>query len=302
MRRLKQIAWTAHWVRRVSRFKTGQLLLRAFQRFPVTGGIYRAAVGYHRPFSSLEEANIAVESYADMGHEHPVNASQHLEFNKFGRPSDYAALFHIQRILPEVHEIFDLGGNVGNLFYLYSKDIGGLSRVTWRVLDLPAHIALGEEIAKEREAHQLKFTQDWADANGVDLLLVSGSLHYFERSLAQMVIELRKKPKHILVNRTPLTDGAPVAAVQDKGDYRVACMLYNKREVIGELTQLGYVLVDEWRATELSMEIPGYPEHRISAYSGFFMSYKGEGIGTVRVGTRSMAGTKELDSLPGQAA
>lgn len=278
MRRLSQITWTARWVRRLSRFRTGRLLLRSFQTLPVTSAIYRAAVGYNRPFASLQEANTAVLPYADMGHEHPVNASQHLEFTKYGRPSDYAALFHIATILPEGHEIFDLGGNVGNLFYQYSNDLEGLSHVTWRVLDLPAHIVLGEAIAKERGAHQLLFTQDWAEASGADLLIVSGSLHYFERPLPEMVSELQKKPAYILINRTPLTEGVPVATIQDKGEYRVACMLYNKSELIRDLTQLGYVLVDEWRAAELSMEIPGYPEHTVAAYSGFFLRYGDKGM------------------------
>lgn len=278
MRRLKQITWTTRWVRRVSRFKTGQRLLRSFQTLPVTGAIYRAAVAYNRPFASLEEAHRAVLPYANMGHEHPLTAAEHLKFKKHNRTSDYAALFHITNILPEVHEVFDLGGCVGNLFYAYSEDIGGLSQVTWRVLDLPTHIEQGEALAKERGISQLKFTRDWSDAEGADLLIASGSLHYLETPLPKMLGELRKKPAYLLINRTPLTEGVPVAAIQDKVDYRVACMLYNRGELIRDLKQLGYVVVDEWRAPELSMEIPGYPEHRIGAYSGIFLRHEDKGI------------------------
>ena len=274
MGRLEQITWTTRWVRRLSRLKIGQRLIRGLQTLPATRAIYQTAVGYNRPFASLEAAHTAVLPYTDMGHEHPVNASQHLGFKKYDRPSDYAALFHIQAIMPGVREIFDLGGNVGNLFYSYSTDIDELCGVTWQVLDLPAHIERGEAIAKERGAHQLKFTRDWANASGSDLLIASGSLHYFDRPLSKMVDELQKRPTHILVNRTPLTDGAPVATIQDKGEYRVACMLYNRKELIRGLTQLGYVLVDEWRATELSMEIAGYPEHKIWSYSGMFLRHE----------------------------
>jgi hypothetical protein len=53
-------------------------------------------------------------------------------------------------------------------------------------------------------------------------------------------------------------------------------MLYNRSELIRDLQQLGYVVVDEWRAPELSMEIPGYPEHKIWAYSGIFLRYEGK--------------------------
>jgi putative methyltransferase (TIGR04325 family) len=240
---------------------------------PVTGGMYRRAVGFNRPFASLEEAKTAVLPYAGLGHEDPINASEHLQFTKYNRPSDYAALFYIQSILPELHTVFDLGGCVGNLFYSYQKDIEGLSCVEWKVLDLPKHIERGEAIAKERGVDQLKFTGDWQDASGSDLLIVSGSMHYFE-PLAHKLKLLEKKPAYILINRTPLTEGPSVGAVQDKGDYRVPCMLYNRVELIRSLTEIGYAVVDEWRATELSMEIAGYPEHRIWAYSGMFLRYE----------------------------
>jgi putative methyltransferase (TIGR04325 family) len=231
-------------------------------------------MGYQRPFKSLPEAASAVSAYALQGHENHYNAQLHLELNKSARPSDYAALFHIRPILPDIDKIFDLGGNVGNLFYCYSKYLGELSHVTWQVLDMPVNIASGEKLARQRGAHQLKFTRDWMNASGADLLIVSGSLHYFEKPLPQMVNELHEKPTHILINRTPLTEGSPVATIQDAGEFRVACMLYNRSQLICDFVQLGYIVVDEWRAAELSLEIPGYPEHKIWAYSGFFLRRK----------------------------
>jgi hypothetical protein len=33
-------------------------------------------------------------------------------------------------------------------------------------------------------------------------------------------------------------------------------------------------VVDEWKALELSLEIPGYPEHSIPAYTGMFLRRK----------------------------
>jgi putative methyltransferase (TIGR04325 family) len=82
------------------------------------------------------------------------------------------------------------------------------------------------------------------------------------------------KPAYILINRTPMTDGAPVATIQDLGIFRIACMIYNKAEVIRDLEQLDYDLVDEWKAAELSLEIPGYPEYRVPAYTGMFLRRK----------------------------
>jgi putative methyltransferase (TIGR04325 family) len=269
-----QIAWTARFVKGVSRIPAGQYLVRGFQRLPVTRSVYRALLGYRRPFDSLQEAQTAVSRYGAGGHEHSQNVKTHLGIHK-ARPSDYAALFYIRPILSRLHRVFDLGGNVGNLFYSYSNYLEWPSDFSWQVLDLPANMVTGEAIAKERGADRLRFTDDWMDASGVDLLIVSGALHYMERPLWEMIGELQDRPAYVLINRAPLTDGAPVATIQELGAFRVACMVHNKGEVIRGLEQLGYVVVDEWRAHELSLEIPGYPEHAVAAYSGMFLRHKG---------------------------
>jgi putative methyltransferase (TIGR04325 family) len=271
MRRAGQIALTARFVKSVSRFRAGRYLLRGFQTLPLTRSLYQVLVGYQRPFASLEEAEAAVSRYSLGGHEHPQNVKNHLGMYSRARPSDYAALFYIRPILPGIAKIFDLGGNAGNLFYSYSNYLSWPNGLTWQVLDLPANMAAGEAIAKERGAHQLRFTGEWKDADGAGLLIVSGSLHYLHRPLAEMIGELKERPSYILINRTPMTDGAPVATIQDLGIFRIACMVHNKAQVIRELEQLDYVVVDEWKAAELSLEIPGYPEQSVSAYSGMFL-------------------------------
>jgi len=101
------------------------------------------------------------------------------------------------------------------------------------------------------------------------VLIISGALHYFQ-PLADLVGDLSRKPRSILINRTPLTDGPSVAVVQDAGRFRVACMLYNRDRLVADLEGLGYVLVDAWKATELSLAVPGDPDRRVDAYSGLF--------------------------------
>jgi putative methyltransferase (TIGR04325 family) len=272
MIRVRQIRWTSSLVRLICRVKAGRALLRLFQSAPVTGPIYRAALGYQRPFPSLPEAKAAVAPYESKGHENPYNALLHLELGRTARPSDYAAMFHISRMTPRPQTVFDLGGNVGNLFYCYSTHLTWLSGVSWKVFDMPANTTMGAEWAKQRGASQLSFTNNWQDANGVDLLIVSGSLHYFEQPVPQMVGELSKKPRYILVNRTPLIDADPVATIQDAGQFRVACMLHNRKQLTEEFVALGYKLVDQWSAPELSMDVPGYPEYKVASYSGLLFA------------------------------
>ncbi len=286
MKRAGQIALTARFVEGVERFRVGRYLLRGFQRLPLTRSLYRVLVGYRRPFASLEEAEAAVARYSLGGHEHPQNVKNHLGMYSRARPSDYAALFYIRPVLHGIKRVFDLGGNSGNLFYSYSNYLSWPEGLVWQVLDLPANMAAGEAIAKERGADQLRFTGEWMDADGADLLIVSGSLHYLHRSLAEMIGELRARPSYILINRTPLTDGAPVATIQDLGIFRIACMVHNKSQVVRDLEQLDYVVVDEWKAHELSLEIPGYPELTVPAYTGIFLCRKD-------VSTREMQGSED---------
>lgn len=289
MRRAGQIALTARLVRGLGRFGAGQYLLRRFQTFPLTRSLYEGLLGYRRPFASLEEAEAAVSRYTQGGHEHPQNVKNHLGMYSRARPSDYAALFYIRPILPGIKRIFDLGGNAGNLFYSYSNYLSWPKGLTWQVFDLPANRTAGEAIAQERGAHQLQFTGDWRSADGADLLIVSGSLHYLHQPLAEMIGELTERPAYILINRTPMTDGAPVATIQDLGIFRIACMIRNKAEMIRELEHLDYVVVDEWKAAELSLEIPGYPEHGVPAYTGMFLRRNDVAGRDMRVGEDRIA-------------
>ena len=253
--RLHKVA--AACVRRLGHTSVGLALVKGLRALPlVGGGLSRALVGYYRPFASLRDATDAVARFSNNGHQNVANVIQHLELAVSARPSDYAALFHIRPMLPGIRRIFDLGGNVGNLFYCYCQYLDLPPEITWQVRDLPCNIARGRAMADARGARQLHFSDKWTDASGADLLIASGSLHYFERPLPQMIADLPVKPLHVLINRTPLTGGAPVATVQEVGEFRVACMLYNRSELIRDFTRVGYVLVDAWQAAALIAESP----------------------------------------------
>ena len=270
MFRERQIAATARGVKILARLPFGRKALRYCQGVWPMRPLYRALHGYRRPFMNLTEAQAAVASYARQGHENTRNVESHFELSAHARPSDYAAFFYFQPLISEMHTVFDLGGNAGNLFYCYREYLEWPSDLTWIVKDLPKNMEAGESVARERGVTALQFSDDWQRASTADLLIVSGSLHHMEKPLSQMIEELSKQPRFLLVNRTPLTEGKPVAAIQDAGDFRVACMLYNRLDFIRSLEALGYVMLDQWQAAELSLEVPGYPEDRIRAYTGIF--------------------------------
>src|ERR1700712_3376241 len=133
----RYVPYAARSVSRISHLPGGLYFLRAARRSPVMGSAYKALLGYRRPFASLVEANAAVAPYDNGGHQSSVNRATHLRVNRTARPSDYAAMFHINRLIPGIRRVFDLGGNVGNLFYCYRQFLELPADLIWHVSDLP---------------------------------------------------------------------------------------------------------------------------------------------------------------------
>lgn len=242
-----------HFVEHLSHRKTIDLLSRMI-------------FGYRRIFSNLEAAESAAKPYEDGGHE--ALEALHLELSNAARPSDFAILFHLAQFPLDHLTIFDLGGSLGNLYYCYARYLHFGSDVKWIVFDLPTTVAKGRTLAQTRGATQLEFCDSFECASGADVLLASGSLHYFPTPLPAMIGGLAAKPRYVLINRTPLVDAPTAATVQDAGPIRVACMLYNVDETIAQFERIGYRLVDQWRTPELWLGVPLHPEYSMKSYRG----------------------------------
>jgi putative methyltransferase (TIGR04325 family) len=248
--------------------------MQRLANWPVTAAILNAMLGYLRVFDNLQEAEAAVRPYAAGGFYHPGYANLHLKISEVPRPSDYAVMFHLRGLDFRGAKVFDVGGNVGNLLYLYDRYLHLPENCIWQVFELPPTVELGQKSAASHGESRLCFTDKWEDAEGAELLIASGSLHYFDPPLSEMVARLAEKPTYILINRTPLIAGPTKAAVQDHAMWRVACILYNKTEVIRSFEAIGYELVDSWEARERSLKFVGRPECSADFYSGFFFRLK----------------------------
>ena len=225
-------------------------------------------------FTSLPAAQLYVAGFGASNHADPQNAQLHLALAGKPRASDYPVLFHLAGLVAQpnaaVNRIFDLGGNTGNLFDCYDAFLKFPPEFSWTVYDLPENMRLGQQRSAERNEHRLRFTHDLDSLSDTDLLLISGSLHYFDWSLAALLETLPRKPKFIIINRTPLTDGPETVTVQDSWPLIVPCRLLNRAQLEESLTQTGYELVDSWPAHELNLKIPCFPELSVLAYAGLF--------------------------------
>ena len=231
--------------------------------------IFDWGAGFRRIFPSLEAARLGAAAYLPFDHSHPDNATLHLRLAERLRPSDYPVLFHLQN-MERIDSVFDLGGNVGILFYSYRPYIPRLKTASWRVCEVPPMASLGETLARDRNESRLSFVSELTSLADTDVLLVSGSLHYFEETLAQMLARHRQRPKHVIVNRTPLLQNRSVCTVQDAGTFLAACKMHSRDALVSGMQELGYECVDEWTVPELSLILPCFPELSASAYSGLY--------------------------------
>ena len=120
----------------------------------------------------------------------------------------------------------------------------------------------------------IAFTNDIREINGHDILLVSGALHYCESPLPDLLAGLSERPRHVFVNRTPMTTIKSVVTVQDAMDSLYACKTVHRTELTDGMKELDYELIDSWPVPELSVHIPFYPEYSVPEYTGLYFRLK----------------------------
>jgi putative methyltransferase (TIGR04325 family) len=240
-------------------------------------GAERALVGFRSGFATREEADRCAARYGFQQHEHPNAIKRQLAVAESARPSDYAALFHLQQLLPTLGRVIDLGGSVGNLFYCYSQYLDFPEDFRWVVVEIAPVAEAGTALAQERGATKLRFATNLAEAAAHDdgkatLFLVSGALHYFDTPLGTMLTDAGLAPEHAIVNRSPVSEAGSVFGIQDGGKYVTTARMLDRRTLLTSMEQAGYRLQDEWIAAELNMRIPLRPSKSVESYSGLLFS------------------------------
>jgi putative methyltransferase (TIGR04325 family) len=267
--RLAQIRVTSAFMRELTRLGPVANFMARVRTWPLARQALNLMAGYNRVFPDLSSALTVAERYAERSHDSAENAHILAELMATTRPSDYPVLLHLTSLPLEGLRVFDLGGTMGDLFYLYNRYLRFPASLSWTVHDLRHNLDRGRDLARRRGESRLRFSDDISGASGSDVLLVSGALHYFEFTLAEYLAALAQRPRHVFVNRTPLVD-APTAATVQHTDVIVACRLLNRAQLLAGMQQLGYQLIDSWRVPEFSIKLPYDPEYWVREYSGLY--------------------------------
>ncbi len=250
-----------------------QILIRA-GRTSLGFALLNRLSGIRRVYPGFDQARNACRSTGSSGYEH--NASLHDEQLELPvRPSDYPAMMHIATIAGR--RLFEFGSSVGNVYYMYRPFLNSRWTWDWTGYDLPDVVEYGRDIARERGATALHFASELSAGSDCDLLLFSGSLHYWEEPITTFFDRLGTLPPHVIVNRSPVRErGENVVVVQrQRGSYAFPCMLRSRERIIEEFRCLGYELVDDWAEPGLCYQLPLLPEYSVKAYSGFYFRLPG---------------------------
>lgn len=223
-------------------------------------------------FPSFEEAREAIPKGRRVGFDNDRSAKLYNGRTYEPATSDYAVLYWLGPLLPEIRTIFDFGGNIGPTYYSYQKVMSYPPGLRWTVCDLPAVAREGERTAIERGASNLFFTTTIRDAELADVFLTRGALQYMEQDLGEMLGGLAVKPKHLFLNRVPLSDRPTYFTVQDIGPAMCAYKIQNRDELVGSLTAAGYELVDSWPCPDVRFLVRhGLKPRLIMYYSGMYL-------------------------------
>lgn len=254
--------------------------LSGVEQTPSGRRLLNSLSGQRGVFSSFAEGWSAARATGLAGHEDSSEIDVHLKLSKSLRPSDYAALFWLAVAGGGKLRVFDFGGNVGNLYYSYRPYLEDLGPVEWTVFDLPSIVDRGRRIAEERRAGRLRFADSTAEFSSSQVLLVSGTLHYWQEAISEFIRQFPVPPEHLVINRTPVHETSPsFVTVQRTAACAFPCLVRNEGEMIAEFLALGYRLINKWPAPELRLGLPLFPDRQVARFSGFYFRLRAIGEG-----------------------
>ena len=184
--------------------------------------------------------------------------------------ADYPVLHWLHRI-GSVRQIVDFGGHVGVAYHAFRQYLEHQWQdFTRTVIDVPAVVARGEQLALQRGAANLRFAVS-APLEHADVWLAAGSLQYVEQLPSAMIAHMRRPPRYILLNKVPLTDGEPYVTLNSIGTAFCPYAVRNRDAFEQDLTDAGYVIRDRWCNEELSCTPFDLPSRAVDGYSGMLL-------------------------------
>jgi putative methyltransferase (TIGR04325 family) len=224
-------------------------------------------------FKSFEEASRAIPSSQRVGYNVPETAEWYRKWLTEVQHDDYPMLYWFEKTLQDSVKVVEIGGHVGVAYYPFTRVMKCPEGLDWTIVDVPSVTEAGTRLAKERQATNLHFVTDLAQAtNGCDVLLASGALQYLAGGLLpERVHQMPSPPRHIIINKTPVREhGDGYVTVQDIGVSFCPYRIHGRHELITPLERMGYEIVASWRK-DRCVAVPGRADLTVEHYSGYYL-------------------------------
>lgn len=193
-------------------------------------------------------------------------------------PFDYPVLFWLREAFASgCSTVLDIGGSIGNQYYAYQRYLSYPAALQWRIQELTAFIAQGRELAQQRGASALSFSDAWPPQwLESEIWLAAGVLEFMEpQSLPALLERSASKPRHILLNKLPLSEAEAFVSTQNIGfGAYVPHHVFNRQAFIASIEALGYELVDAWEVPDRSFSSLGFDRDSFDCYSGLYFRAK----------------------------
>jgi len=232
---------------------------------------------YYGIFESYDEALAQAEQLAStqLPASYDVEEAAHKYRDQLEslRACDYPSLYWIRHILEAGgRKIFDLGGHLGLAYYGYGQYLSYPEDLRWQVHDLPQVMAAGRALASERDrSNALQFAESPLDADGADVLISTGALQYLSYRLPTLIQRLRKRPRHVIFNLTPLHESKSFFTLQNLGIAICPYRVEHASTLLDDMRSLGYKLRDRWALGERRMRIPFAAACNVDHYHGCYL-------------------------------
>jgi putative methyltransferase (TIGR04325 family) len=226
-------------------------------------------------YASFSEAAAAAPRERLAGFNHEIIPEFYKKNIDHLNPGDYAVIFWLSRLLPEAKFVIELGGSIGMGYYGFRRYLQPFpADLRWTICEVPETVRMGRDIARERNEVQLTFT-DQREISGVaDIYATFGAIQYIEEPFSEIIGSLSAKPRHILINRVPFSEGSSFITLQNNGSWFSPYKVVNKDEFIKSMQAIDYDLVDEWEVSRSDggfHMLPGSPN---PSYRGMYFRLK----------------------------
>jgi putative methyltransferase (TIGR04325 family) len=268
--KLKQLA-----VLFLARTQAGRLLGYApfaqatYKSFILTRRKYPAL--FYGVYDTYEGAWADIPKSRLRGWDHAEAASIWVDDVAPVRPSTYPVFFWLSQLLHEGSTLIDYGGSIGLTYYGYRNRASLPAGTRWIVVELPELVAQGRQTAAEQNAADLQFETDVASIHESDILLSAGALQFMSESVPGLLEKLSVRPRHIILNKVPLTPGAAYWTLHNFGPAVTPYRVYNEREFLDYFQQSGYKTRDRWINNDMSCDIPFHPERAVPTFTGLYL-------------------------------